>query len=46
MGVVASRPDEGAALYLRDQTRCKFPRPRCHAYPPMLLLLPLLPRAC
>lgn len=23
MGVTTSRPDEGAALYLRDQSRCK-----------------------
>jgi Arf-GAP with SH3 domain, ANK repeat and PH domain-containing protein len=24
MGNVSSRPDEGAALYLRDQTRCQY----------------------
>jgi Arf-GAP/SH3 domain/ANK repeat/PH domain-containing protein len=24
MGNVSSRPDEGTALYLRDQTRCKY----------------------
>lgn len=25
MGNVSSRPDEGAALYLRDQNRCQSP---------------------
>jgi len=24
MGNVSSRPDEGSALYLRDQTRCQY----------------------
>ena len=31
MGNVSSRPDEGAALYLRDQSRCKFLSPAFHA---------------
>jgi Arf-GAP with SH3 domain, ANK repeat and PH domain-containing protein len=47
MGNISSKPDEGAALYLRDQTRCEWnhcgaPVPNLSELTPTLVSIALL----
>lgn len=39
MGNVSSRPDDGAALYFKDQNRCESPHRLLVLGTPLLLLL-------